>query len=144
MYPVEISSWISSCSSISNGPFLNVKQSMFTQVEVANQWHCRAHNNICPTLHKRTLSFLFVSIWPRNEKKTVKEQKGGDLYICIKKCRTIHYFRTCIYIINISTITKKWSLFFILHWNSSKLLSPIFSCNFDMDVHYYHRICLQL
>ena len=42
-----------------NGPFLTVNQSMFTysEVEVASQWHCRAHNNICPTLHKRTCAF---------------------------------------------------------------------------------------
>ena len=42
-----------------NGPFLTVNQSMFTEVEVANQWHCSAQNNLCPTLHKR-ISFLFV------------------------------------------------------------------------------------
>ena len=69
---------------------------MFTEVEVANQWHYRAHNNLCPTLHKRTwLCFLFVSklvsSWPKNEKKMVKEQlEEGDLYICITKCRTLH------------------------------------------------------
>ena len=42
-----------------NGPFLTVNQSMFTEVELANQWHCRAQNNICPTLHKRTCAFLW-------------------------------------------------------------------------------------
>ena len=29
-----------------NGPFLTVNQSMFTEVDVANQWHCRGHNNV--------------------------------------------------------------------------------------------------
>ena len=36
------------------GPSLTVNQSMFTEVEVANQWHFRAHNNPCP------ICFLFV------------------------------------------------------------------------------------
>ena len=40
-----------------NGPFLTVNQSMFTEVEVANQWYFRADNNLCPTLHKRTCAF---------------------------------------------------------------------------------------
>ena len=40
-----------------NGPFLTVNQSMFTKVEVTNQWHCRALNNLCPTLHKTTCAF---------------------------------------------------------------------------------------
>ena len=44
----------------SNGPSLTVNQSTFTEIEVANQWHCRAHNNLCPTLHKRTSHVLFV------------------------------------------------------------------------------------
>ena len=42
-----------------NGRFLIANQSMFTEIEVANQWHCRAHNNLCPTLHIRTC-VLFV------------------------------------------------------------------------------------
>ena len=28
-----------------DGPFLTVNQSMFAEVEIANQWHCRTHNN---------------------------------------------------------------------------------------------------
>ena len=43
-----------------NGPFLTVNQGMFTEIEVANLWHCRAHNNLCPTLHKRTYFFVCV------------------------------------------------------------------------------------
>ena len=39
------------------GPFLTVNQSMFTENEAANQWHCRAHYNLCPTLQKRTCAF---------------------------------------------------------------------------------------
>ena len=39
-----------------NGPFLTVNQSIFTEVEVANEWHCITHN-LCPTLHKRTCAF---------------------------------------------------------------------------------------
>ena len=31
-----------------NGHFLTVNRSMFTKVEVVNQWNCRAHNNLCP------------------------------------------------------------------------------------------------
>ena len=44
--------------SASNRLFLTVNQSMFTEVEVANQWHCRAHNNLCPTLHKKHVLFV--------------------------------------------------------------------------------------
>ena len=33
-----------------NGPFLTVNQRMFTEVNLANQWHCRAQNNLCSTL----------------------------------------------------------------------------------------------
>ena len=36
-----------------NGPFLTANQSMFTEIE----WHCRAHYNLCPTLHKKTGAF---------------------------------------------------------------------------------------
>ena len=28
-------------TSLDNGPFLTVNQSMFTEVKVANQWHCK-------------------------------------------------------------------------------------------------------
>ena len=49
----------------SDGPFLTVNQSLFTEVEVANQWHCRAHNNLCPILHKRTCAFcLWANLRP--------------------------------------------------------------------------------
>ena len=43
-----------------NGPFLTVNQNMFTEVEVhvTNQCHSRAHNNLCPTLYKRTCAFV--------------------------------------------------------------------------------------
>ena len=54
-----------------NGPFQTVNQSMFR--EVANQWHCRAHNNLCPTLHKRTCA----QEWMVNGKRTIE---GGDFY----------------------------------------------------------------
>ena len=40
-----------------NGPFLTVNQSMFTEIEVANQWYCRTLYNLCTTLHKRTCVF---------------------------------------------------------------------------------------
>ena len=34
-------------------------QGMFTEVEVANQWHCTEHNNnLCPTLLKRIVLFV--------------------------------------------------------------------------------------
>ena len=47
-----------------DGPFLTVNQSMFIEIEVANQWHCRAHNNLCPTLHKGTCAFcLWSGLW---------------------------------------------------------------------------------
>ena len=36
-----------------NGPFLTVNQSIFTEIEVTNQWYCRANNKLCATLHKR-------------------------------------------------------------------------------------------
>ena len=52
-----ISNFTAMFSPKSNGPFLTVKRSMFTEIEVANQWHCRAHYNLCPTLHKRTCAF---------------------------------------------------------------------------------------
>ena len=35
-----------------------VNQSMYTEVEVANQWHCRTHNNLCPTLQKIICDFV--------------------------------------------------------------------------------------
>ena len=41
-----------------NGPFLTINLSMFIENEVANQWYCRAHNNLCPILHKRTCEQL--------------------------------------------------------------------------------------
>ena len=46
-----------------NGPFLTVNQStcMFTEIDVANQWHCGAHNNLCPTLHKRICALCMRS-----------------------------------------------------------------------------------
>ena len=54
------------CSVISGsilyGPFLTVNQSLFIEVEEAYQWHCRAHNNICSTLHKRTCAFC-LCLW---------------------------------------------------------------------------------
>ena len=43
---------------LNNGPFLTVNQSMFTKVEVTNQWHYRAHDNLCPTLHKEHAIFV--------------------------------------------------------------------------------------
>ena len=47
-----------------HGPFLTVNQSMFTENDVANQWHSWAHNNLCPTLHKRICAFcLWSSLW---------------------------------------------------------------------------------
>ena len=51
------------CLSVDNGPFLTDNQSMFTEIEVASQWHLRVHNNLCPTLHKITFPFcLGVSL----------------------------------------------------------------------------------
>ena len=42
------------------------------------QWHCRAHNNLCPTLHKITCDFcLWSSLWAVDlgmNRKTVTEQ----------------------------------------------------------------------
>ena len=53
---------------------------MFTEIEVANQWYCRTHNDLCPTLHKRTCAFcLWSSLWAvdqgSNEQKMVKERR---------------------------------------------------------------------
>ena len=31
---------------------------MFTEIEEANQCHCRGHYNLCPTLHERTCVFV--------------------------------------------------------------------------------------
>ena len=82
-----------STTAIHNGPFLTVNQSMFTEVEVANQWYCRAHNNLCPTLPKNKKHVLFVCEqtceqltleWIENGKRTI------DLYIFISKCGTVH------------------------------------------------------
>ena len=41
----------------SPGQGKTVNQSMFTEVEVANHCQCRAYNNLCPTLYKRTYAF---------------------------------------------------------------------------------------
>ena len=71
------------CYIFPNGCFLTVIQSMFTEVEVANQWDCRAI--VCPTLH---MCFcLWANLWAddpeiQNGKRTIV---GGDLYIFITK-----------------------------------------------------------
>ena len=51
-----------------NGPFLTVNQSMCSEVEVANQQHCRAHNNLFPTLHKKQFAFC-LSVDPGMNRK---------------------------------------------------------------------------
>ena len=56
-----------------NGPFLTVNQSMFTKVEVANQWNCRAHNNLCPTL------ITFVLLYT----------KESVLFVCDQACEQL-------------------------------------------------------
>ena len=75
-------------------PFLTLNQNMFAKVEVANQRHCRAHNNLCLTLHKRTCAFVceqaceqLTQEWIENSERTIE---GGDLYIFITKRGTIH------------------------------------------------------
>ena len=63
---------------IYNGPFLTVNQSTFTEVEVVNQWYCRAHNNLCTKEHA-----LFVcdqaceqltQEWIENGKRTISNR----------------------------------------------------------------------
>ena len=54
------------CKARSNG---TVNQCMFTEVEVANQWHCRAHCNLCPTLHKKHVLFDYDQAWEQLTQK---------------------------------------------------------------------------
>ena len=82
-FKLFLSSWISSSL---YWPFQTTNQSMFTEVAVVNQWHCRAHNNLCSTLHKRTCAFcLWANLceqltqeWIEKGKRTIA---GGNLYV---------------------------------------------------------------
>ena len=95
---------------------------MFIEVEVANQWHCRVHNNPCPTLHKRTYIFtLFVcdktceqliQEWIERGKRTIE---GGVLYICITKCGTVHP----LYFVNDHACMLLFYWHLIGHWNET-------------------------
>ena len=73
---------------------------MFTEVEIANRWHCWAHNNLCPTLHKRAWLVLFVCdkaceqltqewIENNNQQRTIR---GRRFVHFISKCGTIHFY----------------------------------------------------
>ena len=101
------------------GLFLTVNQSVFTENEVANQWHRREHSNLCPTLHKRTCAFC---LWYACDSlpRTVKDYNRGDLYIFITKCRNCSscYFDTLVYVIIIwpLVLDNLPNRFFHGHW----------------------------
>ena len=85
---------ITAYGDMEHGPFQNVNQSMFTEIEVANQWPCRAHNNFCPTYTKEHVLFVcdkacehMTQKWIENDKRTIE---GGDVYIFIPQCGTVH------------------------------------------------------
>ena len=55
-----------------------------------NQWHNRAHNKLCPTLHKRTLRFVCEQTCEQLTQERIEIGKRtievGELYIFVTKC----------------------------------------------------------